>query len=90
MRLDGRVLLVDSDLRNPKLHRVFHLSQTHGLTNMLTGQKALSNGCIMKDRLIPNLFLLMAGPKGPTRGELLASAAMGKNTRRNAPSTSIS
>ena len=77
VQLDKRVLLIDSDLRNPKLHRVFHYRNRVGLTNVLTGQKALGDGCIMRTD-IPNLFLLMAGPKSPNPGELLASAAMGK------------
>lgn len=77
VQLNKRVLLIDSDLRNPKLHRVFHYRNRVGLTNVLTGQKALGEGCIMRTD-IPNLFLLMAGPKSPNPGELLASPAMGK------------
>jgi polysaccharide biosynthesis transport protein len=77
VQLDKRVLLIDSDLRNPKLHRVFHYRNRIGLTNVLTGQKSLADGCIMRTD-IPNLFLLMAGPKSPNPGELLASPAMGK------------
>lgn len=77
VQLNKRVLLIDSDLRNPKLHRVFHYRNRVGLTNVLTGQKAIGDGCIMRTD-IPNLFLLMAGPKSPNPGELLASPAMGK------------
>ena len=42
---------------------------------MLTGQKALEEGCIVSTD-IPNLFLLMSGPRSPNPGELLASPAM--------------
>jgi capsular exopolysaccharide synthesis family protein len=76
-QLNKRVLLIDSDLRNPKLHRVFHYRNRIGLTNVLTGQKALGDGCIMRTD-IENLFLLMAGPRSPNPGELLASPAMEK------------
>jgi polysaccharide biosynthesis transport protein len=36
-RLDQRVLIIDADLRNPSLHRVFNLSNHHGLSTLLTG-----------------------------------------------------
>ena len=81
-QLNKRVLLIDSDLRNPKLHRVFHYRNRIGLTNVLTGQKALGDGCIMRTD-IENLFLLMAGPRSPNPGELLASPAM-ESTLRSA------
>jgi capsular exopolysaccharide synthesis family protein len=75
VQLGKKVLLIDSDLRNPKLHRVFHYRNRVGLTNVLTGQKQLGDGCIMRTD-IENLFLLMAGPASPNPGELLASPAM--------------
>ena len=75
VQLNKRVLLVDSDLRNPRLHRVFSYHNRTGLTNVLTGQRNLNDGCVVRTET-PNLFLLMAGPKSPTPGELLASQAM--------------
>jgi capsular exopolysaccharide synthesis family protein len=77
VQLGKKVLLIDSDLRNPKLHRVFHYRNRVGLTDVLTGQKDLGDGCIMRTD-IPNLFLLMAGPMSPNPGELLASQTMEK------------
>ncbi len=77
VQLGKKVLLIDSDLRNPKLHRVFNYRNRVGLTNVLTGQKELGDGCIMRTD-IPNLFLMMAGPASPNPGELLASQAMEK------------
>jgi capsular exopolysaccharide synthesis family protein len=75
VQLGKKVLLIDGDLRNPKLHRVFHYRNRVGLTDVLTGQKQLGDGCIMRTD-IPNLFLLMAGPASPNPGELLASQSM--------------
>ena len=75
VQLNKRVLLVDSDLRNPRLHKVFSYHNRAGLTNVLTGQRTLNDGCVVRTET-PNLFLLMAGPKSPTPGELLASQAM--------------
>ena len=74
-QLDKKVLLIDGDLRNPKLHRVFRYRNRIGLSNVLTGQSSLQDGCIMRTE-IPNLFLMMSGPKSPNPGELLASPAM--------------
>jgi len=74
-QLDKKVLLIDSDLRNPRLHRVFRYRNRVGLSNVLTGQKSLKDGCIMRTE-IPNLYLMMSGPKSPNPGELLASPAM--------------
>jgi capsular exopolysaccharide synthesis family protein len=75
VQLNKKVLLVDSDLRNPRLHRVFSYRNRAGLTNVLTGQRRLNDGCVVRTET-PNLFLLMAGPKSPTPGELLGSQAM--------------
>ena len=74
-QLDKKVLLIDSDLRNPRLHRVFRYRNRVGLSNVLTGQLSLKDGCIMRTE-IPNLYLMMSGPKSPNPGELLASPAM--------------
>jgi hypothetical protein len=59
-QLDKKVLLIDSDLRNPRLHRVFRYRNRVGLSNILTGQKSLKDGCIMRTE-IPNLYLMMSG-----------------------------
>ena len=37
-----RVLLVDSDLRRPRLHRVFGVTLTEGVTSVLVGDKTLA------------------------------------------------
>lgn len=74
-QLNKKVLLIDGDLRNPKLHRVFRYRNRIGLSNVLTGQSSLQDGCIMRTE-VPNLFLMMSGPKSPNPGELLASPAM--------------
>ena len=33
-----RVLLIDGDLRKPRVHKLFKISGTKGLTNLLAGQ----------------------------------------------------
>ncbi len=69
-----RVLLIDADLRCPKLHRFFRVSQSGGLTSHL-----LSGGdwepCLCKE-VAPHLDLLTAGPIPPNPSELLGSQRM--------------
>ena len=36
-----RVLLIDGDLRKPRVHKLFKISGTKGLTNLLAGQSTL-------------------------------------------------
>jgi capsular exopolysaccharide synthesis family protein len=74
-RAGKRVLLVDADLRNPSLHRVFKRRSRVGLTSLLTGRKTLSDGYVVTTGLA-NLFLLTGGPMGSSPGELAVSPAM--------------
>lgn len=65
-----KVLLVDADLRRPRIHKVLELQNTMGLTNYLTGaqeDKFLNQGPV------PNLSIMTAGVKAPNPSELLSS-----------------
>ncbi|NIK26279.1 CpsD/CapB family tyrosine-protein kinase [Paenibacillus lupini] len=71
-----RVLLIDTDLRKPSLHRIFAHTNRQGLTNLLTGQSMLQE--VLKDSGIENLSLITSGPTPPNPAELLGSARMKK------------
>jgi capsular exopolysaccharide synthesis family protein len=73
--LDKKVLIIDADLRNPQLHKIFRFKNKVGLSNVLSGQTTLSNGSIVSTP-IPNFFALLAGPPSPTPAELLGSKKM--------------
>ncbi len=73
--LDKKVLIIDADLRNPQLHKIFRFKNRVGLSNVLSGQMPLEQGCIVSTP-IPNFFVLMAGPASPTPAELLGSKKM--------------
>jgi capsular exopolysaccharide synthesis family protein len=73
--LDKKVLIIDADLRNPQLHKIFRFRNRRGLSNVLSGQEALQNGCIVSTP-IPNFYALLAGPPSPTPAELLGSKKM--------------
>ena len=79
-QMGKRVLLVDADLRSPHLHKVFKYQNRVGLTNVLTRQKPLGDGCVMRTD-VPDLFLLMAGPRSPNPGELLGSTTMAETLK---------
>jgi capsular exopolysaccharide synthesis family protein len=69
-----KVLLVDADLRKPTAHYTFGLTNTFGLTSVLTRQKGLTEVTHSSD--VPNLDLLTSGPIPPNPAELLSSRAM--------------
>lgn len=71
------VLLVDADLRKPRLHKVFGVAPSPGLSNLLVGEGASSlDEAIRKVEGIDNLYLLPSGPMPPNPAELLQSSRM--------------
>ena len=66
-----RVLLVDADMRKPRLHAVFKIKNETGLSNFLSGQTKLND--IIKNTDIDNISLVTAGPFPPNPSELLES-----------------
>lgn len=71
-RLGLRTLLIDSDLRNPSLHKVLGRHNSSGLSNLLTGSAQLSEVVQATDD--PNLMFVACGPLPPNPAELLAGA----------------
>jgi len=71
----AQVLIIDCDLRRPRLHANFNLSNTRGLTNFLSGECPIDDVLQSYDR-IPNLKLLTSGPVPPNPAELLGSEEM--------------
>src|SRR5258708_168943 len=74
-------LLIDADLRNPKLHKLFGISLSKsGLSNavlafsMPTTTKTLDS--FIHSISIPNLWVIPSGPLPPNPSELLDSKAM--------------
>jgi succinoglycan biosynthesis transport protein ExoP len=67
-----RVLLIDTDLRRPRLHKSLGVSKQRGLTNLILGDAAMDD--VIKSTDIPNLFVLPCGPRPPNPVELLLTA----------------
>jgi capsular exopolysaccharide synthesis family protein len=73
-QLGKRVLLVDGDLRKPRMFKVFQVSNRAGLVNFLTGNVPPED--LVLPTGVDNLFLCPAGPHPPNPSELLASDRM--------------
>ncbi|RUS42665.1 CpsD/CapB family tyrosine-protein kinase [Cohnella sp. AR92] len=69
-----KVLLLDSDLRSPTLHRIFELRNDRGLSTILAGIGEMNE--VAQRTEIDNLQVLCAGPIPPNPSELLESEAM--------------
>lgn len=69
------VVLIDCDLRRPRLHQHFKMNNLHGLTNYLSGEKDTKN-LLKQCPDIPNLKVITSGPIPPNPAELLGSDEM--------------
>lgn len=67
------VLIIDADLRRPRVHKIFSLKNNAGLSNFLTGEGDLAS---LIQVALPNLYVLPVGPLPPNPAELLGSARM--------------
>ncbi|CAM3832581.1 CpsD/CapB family tyrosine-protein kinase [Mesobacillus thioparans] len=71
---EKRVLLIDADLRKPTVHYTFNLTNTFGLSSVLSKQMQLVEA--VDESEIENLGILTSGPVPPNPAELLGSKAM--------------
>jgi capsular exopolysaccharide synthesis family protein len=71
------VLLVDCDLRRPRVHAHFGIANVRGVTNYLSGDSNLESVMQPYEKL-PNLKLMTSGPVPPNPAELLGSDEMRK------------
>jgi succinoglycan biosynthesis transport protein ExoP len=67
-----RVLLIDADMRRPRVHEIFDLPQEPGLSNLLVGDCKPSEA-VRKWKNVPGLCVLAAGMIPPNPAELLGS-----------------
>lgn len=72
-QLPGRTLLVDANLRTPRLHEIFGVDVSTGLSGILSGRSAAN--VIKPVTHLPNLYMLPAGVMAPNPAELLHRAS---------------
>lgn len=74
-QMGKRTLLIDADMRNPTVHRLFSIPVKNGLSEILAG---LTDSITVTKTDIENLSVLTAGKIPPNPAELLSSSRMDK------------
>jgi polysaccharide biosynthesis transport protein len=72
---DADVVIIDCDLRRPRIHNHFGMDNSHGLTNYLSGERDVEN-MIKTYPDLPRLKVITSGPIPPNPAELLSSNEM--------------
>lgn len=73
----AEVLIIDCDLRRPRVHTHFNLTNGRGVTNYLSGETNIDELMQPYEKL-PNLKIMPSGPVPPNPAELLSSDEMRK------------
>jgi capsular exopolysaccharide synthesis family protein len=68
----GRVVIIDTDMRRPKLHKTFGVGAEVGVSNYLVTDEPVTN--FVKATEVPGLDLIPCGPCPPNPAELLHTA----------------
>ena len=69
-----RILLVDADMRRPRVHKIFGVELGSGLRECL--EDAIDPMKVVQDTRMPNFQILTAGAPSPTPGQLFESEAL--------------
>lgn len=64
-----RVLLIDTDMRRPRVHKVFNLENDVGMSSLILGEVTYEEA--IKQTPVPNLDVMCCGPIPPNPSELL-------------------
>lgn len=73
-QLDMKVLIIDGDLRKPRLNEIFEIENTKGLSTFLVGEATAKE--IIQKTSIKKIWVLPSGPHPPNPSELLNSEKM--------------
>jgi len=71
---NNKVLLIGLDMRKPRTHKVFGLSNETGMSNYLIGQSGFES--MILETNVENLWFAPSGPVPPNPAELVDSPAM--------------
>lgn len=69
----GPVLIVDADLRRPRIHKIFGIDNNTGLSTYLAGESDIQ---FASTKHLSNLSIIPSGPLPPNPSELLSSNRM--------------
>ncbi|MEW6417108.1 MAG: polysaccharide biosynthesis tyrosine autokinase [Nitrospirota bacterium] len=67
-----KVIIIDADMRKPRLHKIFDIENTTGISTYLSGIEEFREDSI-KETDIQNLHIITSGPTPPNPAELLSS-----------------
>jgi capsular exopolysaccharide synthesis family protein len=74
----GNGIIIDADLRRPKLHHAFQINNAIGLSTFLSGNIDFdgANGVLIKPTSVKGLSIITSGPIPPNPSELIGSTRM--------------
>lgn len=72
----NKVLLIGLDLRKPRIHKIFEIDNSNGISNYLIGKEKFDN--VICKTGIDNLWYTPSGPVPPNPAELIDSIPMRK------------
>lgn len=75
-QLGKRVVIIDADLRRPRIHHQFEIAREPGVADVLLGNASLD--VVLRDTPVPNLTVITAGRSTDQPHELLAGEEMSK------------
>ena len=76
--VNQKTLLIDADLRKPRLHDIFNLKNDHGLSDVLRSKDPIAalQDTPIQEAGVPNLYVLTSGPATSAATSLLYSNRM--------------
>ncbi|MEZ4473165.1 MAG: polysaccharide biosynthesis tyrosine autokinase [bacterium] len=77
----SRVLLVDSDLRRPRLHRIFDMTNDRGLTNLIL-DASVNVADMVQPSGVEGMDVMCSGPLPPNPAELLQTKGFRRTLER--------
>ncbi len=69
----NRVLIIDTDMRRPRVHKAFGVPNDVGVSSLILGEQKLDEA--IKSTEVPGLFVMPCGPIPPNPAELLHTKA---------------
>ncbi|MEO1922357.1 MAG: polysaccharide biosynthesis tyrosine autokinase [Sphingomonadaceae bacterium] len=78
-RLGKRVLLIDSDMRNPSVHKLLATDNRHGLVELLTGHGKFED--VVRSTEFERLDVISAGPIPPNPADLLSGESFAETLK---------
>jgi len=73
-QIGSNVIILDCDMRKPRVHKVFGITKGQGISNLLTGNGTLKEAVTHTG--IPHLDVIPCGPIPPNPAEMLGSRRM--------------